>query len=358
MLYSINELDLSKNNDTLDLYPLYKTASKETNQKISSILKEYSDSSEFFKRYTQKDIPNILKILLNLEKQYKEIQSSISKNFETNLDEYISNISKIILLLNLLYKNHTLISKTMSSLQTFLTKISNENIPLQKFINHIRSFKYKHIQFMEQRNNKTMINFRNVSRKTTKDTTIKSNKNSSSSQLIKMQEESDKQTPKFTVDEKNNKECYIKKETNDSILTLSNMVFSNNINTNNSHNINTQENVPVVRRHKRNKTSFLGTENQKEFLLPKIRNDKRRCSQLSCPTFDVSDKIQMYSELLEVVNYLYKNCQINAEERVKIKQLIISKSKKIEDIYLSYINNNKNIRDDIKKFAMELKEII
>ena len=66
----------------------------------------------------------------------------------------------------------------------------------------------------------------------------------------------------------------------------------------------------------------------------------------------------MYSELLEVVNYLYKNCQINAEERVKIKQLIISKSKKIEDIYLSYINNNKNIRDDIKKFAMELKEII
>ena len=410
MLHSINEIDLSKNNDTLDLYPLFKTASKETNQKISTILKKYSDSPEFFSRYTQKDIPSLLKILSNLDKKYQEIQSSISKNFEGSLEEYISNISKIILLLNLLYKNHSLIVKAMGALQSFLTKVNNDNLPLQKFLNHIKSFKFKHIQFMETRNNKTMINFRNVPRNITKDTTtIKSNTNLSNlsgltSRKFEPDNESEKQTPKFQGQEKTLRSSYNneynKKDTSDSILSLSNMVFSNgtntesinNINTtnnnvktsnnnsknkgNNSKNINknknnnnnnnndnnhimsTQENVHIERKHKRNKTSIVGnfTGNQKELFLPKIRTDKRRCSQLSCPNFDVSDKIKMYSELLELVNYMYKNCQINAEERVKIKQLIISKSKKVEDVYLSY--GNKNIRDDIQKFVTKLKEMI
>ena len=363
MLQSINEIDFSKNSDLLDLYPLYQTSFKETDQKISTILKEHSDSPEFFNRYTQKDIPNILKLLSNLEKKYQEIQSSITKNFENNIEEYISNISKIILLLNLLYKNHLLITKAMTSLQTFLIKVSNENLPLQKFINHIKAFRYKHIQFMEARNNKTMINFRNVSRKTTKETTVKSNLNLAP-QMFEMQKDSNVQTPKFSEQEKNIKDSDKKKQTSDSILSLSNMVFSNNNNNNNinnnnnPHNLSTQEIVPCVRKHKRNKTSILGnlSENQKELLLPKARNDKRRCSQLSCPDFDVIDKIKMYSELLELVNYMYKNCQINAEERVKIKQLIISKSKKIEDVYLSF--GNKNIREDIKTFAMRLKEVI
>ena len=43
---------------------------------------------------------------------------------------------------------------------------------------------------------------------------------------------------------------------------------------------------------------------------------------------------------------------INTEEKIKLKQLIISKSEKIENIYNNYYHDNKN------EFINELKKLI
>ena len=60
-------------------------------------------------------------------------------------------------------------------------------------------------------------------------------------------------------------------------------------------------------------------------------------------------------DLLEMINNIYKKGLINSEEKVKLKQLVIEKSKKIEYLYDNIYINSKN---DINKLESEVKKII
>ena len=60
----------------------------------------------------------------------------------------------------------------------------------------------------------------------------------------------------------------------------------------------------------------------------------------------------MLKDFLGFINNIYKSGSINTEEKIKLKQLIISKSKKIENIYNNYYHHNKN------EFINEIKKLI
>ena len=59
----------------------------------------------------------------------------------------------------------------------------------------------------------------------------------------------------------------------------------------------------------------------------------------------------MLKDILGYINYLYKKGVINSEEKIKLKQLIISKSEKIVKIYDSCRSND-------NKFIYKLKQLI
>ena len=63
----------------------------------------------------------------------------------------------------------------------------------------------------------------------------------------------------------------------------------------------------------------------------------------------------MYCEFLLLVKKLYKSCLITAEERIKIKKLIISKSNKIVNFYNK---EYENIKDDYLKVANAIKKLL
>ena len=71
--------------------------------------------------------------------------------------------------------------------------------------------------------------------------------------------------------------------------------------------------------------------------------------------FDGQKEVKMCSDLLLLIKTLYKNCLITAEEKVEIKKLIISKSRKIIKFYINEFESIKNNND---KVATVLKNFI
>ena len=51
----------------------------------------------------------------------------------------------------------------------------------------------------------------------------------------------------------------------------------------------------------------------------------------------------MLKDLLGYINEIFKKEIINSEEKIKLKSLIISKYEELENIYIAYFENNKDI---------------
>ena len=56
--------------------------------------------------------------------------------------------------------------------------------------------------------------------------------------------------------------------------------------------------------------------------------------------FNDNSKEKTYENLLEMINNIYKKGIINSEEKVKLKQLVIAKSKKLKNLYFNIYKNN------------------
>ena len=55
-----------------------------------------------------------------------------------------------------------------------------------------------------------------------------------------------------------------------------------------------------------------------------------------------ANNLHVYKTLLKNINELYKTGNINNTEKIKLKQLIISNSSKVTDIYKVYCNSSVN----------------
>ena len=327
----ISEINLQDNFPSIKLYHLFQTSSKEKNNEILKIFKKYPNSQNFFSYYTQSNITNILYILNEFQNNLTSI-FSIPKNYESlsNIEQYITSLSKVILLLNLISKNEKIINSLLTSAKKFVLKTNiNEKSILKKYINYVKNFQIT--EPIEIKKTKTQRLKRDLSRKSTKENT------NNNIQYLN-------NTPKFKeinhIRNNSNDEKTLAERKN-SIISFANMVIINEPQLNN------------IRKIKRNKTYYSMIKKPKRKI-----NIKEDNSHLSCPNIKIFDKTKMCSDLLEIVNQLYKNCIINSEEKIRIKQLILSKNKKIEEIYFRVYNDNNMKENIIGKFFIEFKKIL
>ena len=119
---------------------IFKSTSSEDSSEIKSKLEKYETTDEFFKFYTNKDIKTIFKLYEEIDSIYSSLNNeNNSKNIISKIDIYISNLSKLFLLSNLISKNRIILDKTIYKTKKFMDKIfldNNLNKNIQKKINN------------------------------------------------------------------------------------------------------------------------------------------------------------------------------------------------------------------------------
>ena len=170
---------------------------------------------------------------------------------------------------------------------------------------------------------------------------------------------SDVQTPAF-IEKKSNKDNVkifsndfnnVVSNDNDFNISLRDMIFILVPNTKTDDNSPIGE-KPEYKKEKFYKKNILSFQKDKNIKHRSLRVKNRL---LNVKPLDEVGEIKMYKDFLLLIKKLYKSCLITAEERIKIKKLIISKSKKIIDFY---IKEYENIKEDYLKSADAIKSLL
>ena len=320
MMDVIKSIDVNGDINTKDLFSLLKTKSQKSDIKIFSKLQNFNNFPDFCNYYLNQES---LKNFVNLQKAIHDFSNDdeTTSTFESDIDQYISFITTIILSLNLLFKTKDTLNRIMMSSKKKLNslKIKNqiENINQENLFNLIDIFSnVSRTDF--RRNSSTSTTTSNMS---LLDLTPRSLRNYlSEKELEKFKFEindemydSLQKTPRFELELNTIAEEQIenlsennKIDKKDSVLTLSEYVFSDEKNTENE-------------------------EKQKE---------------------KTSNRFQ---SLLVMINSLYKKTLINAEEKIKLKKMVIDKSIKIDNFYYDIYQNPETNKE---KLAQGIKKLI
>ena len=170
---------------------------------------------------------------------------------------------------------------------------------------------------------------------------------------------SDIRTPEFTEKKSNNNVNAVLNPSNNKIITNKNnfdLSFSN-MDFIFGSDSKTEDNTPT-NKNIRNKKGKSDKENTLPLKKNKIKNRRIlrvKSELLNTKPLDEGEEIKMYYDFLLLVKKLYKSCLITAEERIKIKKLIISKSNKIINFYNK---EYENIKDDYLKIANAIKKLL
>ena len=396
------EGEMTKN---IDFYILDHSSS-ENNDLIKSKIGQYKNIPEFFSYYSDKNITSLFELLDIVDKNYSDLYNQNTHiKFDMKIDKYISDLSNIILLYNLISKNQQILSNALIHTESYLNNFYLENkinIESQKKMNNyidnlINSKKKKKKRFS------TILNTDNLFNKSHRHKPIKSNKPSlfvinrkteeknitinnnlfhnikiSANNLINEERNiNDLTTPKFprkSIVEENNikdleqstKNGIFKQESIQSYYTLAS---KSPFIVNSSENVNTPKIKKVnFREGKNNNLNLNNIEDEDEAKLVYSKTNANEENNTSNSPNSIEKKIpkqtfssinlkstiekKMMKDFLGFINNLYKNKVINNEEKLKLKQLIIGRSAKIENIYNIYYENNKDV------FIHELKNII
>ena len=114
--------DMNKNID----YYLLDSNPSEKNELIKSKIIKFKKTSEFYKYYTDHDIVALFEEIDKLDKIYSNIYGK-NENLQPKVDKYISDLSNIILLFNLLSKNQNIIRKALTNTESYLKDFYSEN---------------------------------------------------------------------------------------------------------------------------------------------------------------------------------------------------------------------------------------
>ena len=142
-----------KINNNKNFY-IFKSTSRADILEIVSKLDKDETTPEFFKHYINKDIKKIFKELENLSQLYSDLLSDNNANsLKSNIDKYISSLSKIFLLSNLISKNNLILKEAIEKTKNYLDifyKENNINKNIQKkldnYILHLLGTKNKNIK--------------------------------------------------------------------------------------------------------------------------------------------------------------------------------------------------------------------
>ena len=372
MIDIIKSINADQEINIKEIYELFKTESPDLNSKFLTQIQKYKDINEFFTYYSKLDFKNVSSIFNDLESLTLIISNKKDEEniFDNQTDKYLCDISKIIFSLLLVEKTNKLlnnfISTSKSTLNEFFSK--NEKNSISTNINNcLNSLINTSPDFIQR-----SLSRRGTREKTNTSNNNKSKRNSLLSDMTSNDTEIillDNNTPKFKEKELSNKDnSKDKKEGSslkeseksmDSILSLKNMKFLSETG---------DKSIRGIR--KKNKTIKIGFEKQEaEFFLKqksnsnKINENSSNLNELNSNTeynLNSIDKSQVLADLLNTINCLYENNKINVEQKLTLKQLLISDSENVIKRLFKFNETNfpfnTNLKSVFKKFLIsELK---
>jgi len=394
MLDYIKSLNLSEEIKNDEIYYLFRTESSEINSQFLSTLKKYNTTEELLKNYTNQDCKSALEIFKDISTIYSKVCNEEEENvLKSEIDQYVSGLSKIIFLFSMLQKTNELLGNLLMETKNFIKKFYKE-YNIQKLIKEKINTCIDDLMCSS-----LVISNRNYSRRSTKEGTVRTRRNSTGSAFSKFKHESSDnlnddddtclfsqaETPRFEEEDNKNiiiheieannnssgasgksnfsfdiikeamSETHSKKKF-DSSLTLSKMNFvlesemepMAQLEKTKSYNAenDSKQSCNVIK--KRNKSK--GIKKINEILSYKENNNIKNLGK---------DKAILAS-FFDAISVLYKNGKINYETKIAMKQQIILDSKKVIDKFLYFyeINNNNVfnkmlINENIQKFLLE-----
>ena len=376
MLKILESLDLSEEMALDNIYYLLKTSSSSNNLELLSKIQNFSNSYDFLQHYINKDINQLFIDFTKLEENYLNICNNENYlNFSQNIEKYISIFSNLILLFNLIIKNMNIIKSILSKVKNNLIKYGTENMidfdfqnKINIFINNLLKlplddeiYKINILKTFNKDNistaNKTDSNSYSIS----KDKFI--NKEELDNDFYSSDNDDNIITPNFPSKGDNNSllslinndnenlkpkiklRKYLKKDSIDSILNLHCVNYTDDIN---KEEPNIKENGAVffLEDEKNNQKT-----KEKYILNNNIKNLNESLQKGNSNKINIKfNNSNMYIFILKKISELHKKRYINSTQKIKLKQLIITKSSKVKNLYYSYLNNN------VKKFIQEIKK--
>lgn len=340
----IKSINLSEELKVKELYSLFKSNSSQFNSEFKASLKKFKSTKDFLNysngnaKITLEKLNNLFSIPFEIEKKEKE------KVNNSEIDNYIASISKIIFLFLLIQKNVESLYNLLKSTKNYIQKFYKEGTIKQDVKEKIDSY-------LNELNGSFMISTqKNFSRRSTQEFSFDTNfeflksltQNEPETNNLNVEEIifPEIKTPKFKNDsEKENlKFTNIKGAINneeplnrlDSSLTLSKMKFAFKEDLELESKLQktkSQDNYNMINKSKK-KNNY---ENLQEFFKTK----------------------EFIHEILNEIYNLYKENQINSERKLELKQFIISNYKCISEKFYKIYDTNYNINENIKRFLKE-----
>lgn len=360
---SLNLTDELKNNE---IYNIFKTDSSELNLNFLSSLQKFHSTQEFLNYYTQQDCKKVFNMYDTLSSISSKIYNENEKsNYKKDVDKYLSDLSKIILLFSLIQKNNELLSNLLKNTRKFIKRFYIEN-EIKSVIKERISNCINDLMSCSQ-----VASQRNYSRRSTKENTV-SNQNIFLGNSLKKSYNANEEeylffqshTPKFEEEEDeivevneeqsfNNMNAETKEDNSkkDSLKTIGSSFSLRHMKF--TYQSDEEENARSI---KKNKTVKLGTD----FITPHSFFKKKSNSYNNKEDIgdeNIKENSQYIVDFLNSINNLYKTGKINSNQKLAIKQLIISDPKSVVEKYLkmnlSRNSLDKNYKSNIDKFLLE-----
>ena len=318
-----------------DIFGLLKTNSKKINSLITKKVKSFSNIDDFLNHYSNQT--TLLKLLNESEFNYSKNYDELLSSFDSNIEQYISCFTQIIISIKLIFKAQEILNKVFLISKQYLSKLKIEqqieNISQENLFSFIENlldfFGTKALRSFsiasESLNcdscdsvNNNLIN----DQKSIKDQSSQLLINVDFGKALKILDE-EPSTPKFGLKSDKNIKNF-EKENCHNIYIRKNSSFSFS----SEKDLNPYKDETSINKNKRNNTVSKNAEYN-----------------------NITNK-QNYENLLEMINNIYRKGIINSEEKIKLKQLVIGKSKKLENLYHN-IYKNKFIDQNILRSGIE-----
>ena len=371
MLDFANLFDISEELKINDIYELFKTNLSDFNKMFLSNIQKYSNTKELISHYLKNDINSIYSSFNDISSNLNRIIYGENQEIDySEIEAYILGTSKIILFLSLIQKNNQLLMNLLNYTKLYISNFYKNN-------NKESCIKSKIDLVINELINSSSHIQRSYSRRSTNDITNSSicvnfeNKNKEQYLNLSINKKDilfRSSTPKFKNEEENNiiqKNCQNNinddncKKNMDSSLTLQKLNFVQNDEENLKNNI--KYNMDSSSSSSEKSKRLLYKKNKSQSSKFKVKDSlfkkNRKYSTNSMDDKSVqNERIKILAGILDTINIMFKKGKINSEQKINMKQLIISNPKIIIDKYykdLSNINDNNDRLKMIETFLME-----
>ena len=341
---------LDENKDD-KLYDLYKTFSSNANIEIYEKIKQFNSVSDFFDYYTKIDSKFLLSSLNELQYNFSKIINNETSSiyFQTNTDQYISFLSKVTFLLKSILINKKIIANLLSITKNYYEKFSNEN----KFQNCHNEEISNLINSLLEQSQITNISSNIIDDNQNLNNPTE-NENMSEYSLFNQNFIKDTKNKKIENEKDSRKNKKYLSSTNnniskDLIEASGEFTFSKR----NYENQKTARNDGSQKKNKqRGHSSFVYTHRKSD----KYNDIKsRKPHKHYSDSGKIAENKELFENLLEFTNKLYHHNFINREEKLKLKKLIISRDKKMEEFYINFEKDENSSRN---QYIQEIKKLI